>query len=66
MASTLIREGKAAMWTDFAFDYDFHAQRTELGLAPFPEDATPANPRSMYDSPEKRGTTSQLHANVIQ
>jgi multiple sugar transport system substrate-binding protein len=47
MASNLVNEGKAAMWTGFAFNYGYHAQRIDLGLVPFPEEVTAANPRSM-------------------
>lgn len=41
----LIREGNAALWVDFA---SAHASRPEVGLVPFPEDLTVANPRIMY------------------
>lgn len=41
----LIREGKAAFWVDYAFGYAPHA---EIGLAPFPEDLSAANPRTFY------------------
>ncbi|MDY7080335.1 MAG: extracellular solute-binding protein [Chloroflexota bacterium] len=47
MAFTLINEGKAAMWTAFAFDLDYHSRRIDLGLAAFPEHVAAANPRSM-------------------
>ncbi|MCK4449167.1 MAG: extracellular solute-binding protein, partial [Anaerolineae bacterium] len=56
MASTLVNEGKAAMWTDFVFDYDYHARRTDLGLALFPEDVAAANPRSTYGFFASAGT----------
>jgi len=48
MAFNLINERKAAMWTSFAFDYDYQAQRAHVGLVPFPEDVAAANPTSMY------------------
>lgn len=47
MAFNLANEGKAAMWTDSVFDYDYHAHRTKLGLAPFPEAKGAATPRFM-------------------
>jgi ABC-type glycerol-3-phosphate transport system substrate-binding protein len=48
MASNLVNEGRAAMWTDFAFNYDYRAHRTNLGVAPFPEKVAAAHPRNTY------------------
>jgi multiple sugar transport system substrate-binding protein len=56
MASNLVNGEKAAMWTAFFFDYDYHAQRTDVGLVPFPEDEAAANPRSMYGFFASAGT----------
>ena len=56
MAFTLVNEGKAGLWTGFAFDYDYHAQRTDEGLVPFPEGVAAANPRSMYGFFASAGT----------
>jgi ABC-type glycerol-3-phosphate transport system substrate-binding protein len=56
MASNLVNEGKAAMWTDFASDLDYHGRRTDLGLAPFPEDVAAANPYSVYGFFASAGT----------
>jgi multiple sugar transport system substrate-binding protein len=47
LASTLINEGKAAIWTDFSFDLKHHSHRTDLGLAPFPQEVRAANPYSL-------------------
>jgi ABC-type glycerol-3-phosphate transport system substrate-binding protein len=47
MASTLINEGKAAIWTDFSLGHDDLARRTDLGLAPYPEAVRVANPHSL-------------------
>lgn len=43
----LIKEGKAAMWTDYAQRLQAHSWRTDVGIAPFPEEITAANPRSV-------------------
>ncbi len=42
---SLINEGKAAMWVDYAFHYDYYANRTNLDVASFPEAVAAANPR---------------------
>jgi ABC-type glycerol-3-phosphate transport system substrate-binding protein len=48
MAFNLVNEGRAAMWTGFAFDYDYHAHRTDVGVVSFPEKVAAAHPRATY------------------
>jgi ABC-type glycerol-3-phosphate transport system substrate-binding protein len=48
MVTTLVREGRAAIWTDFATSRNIHARWADPGLAPFPEAVNAANPRSTY------------------
>jgi multiple sugar transport system substrate-binding protein len=56
MAHDLINAGKAAMWTTDASDRGWHAERINLGLAPFPEGVTASNPRGMYGFSISAGT----------
>jgi multiple sugar transport system substrate-binding protein len=54
--ASLINEGKVAMWTDYAHSRSYHAARTNLGIAPFPEGIAAANPRSAYGFYVSAGT----------
>jgi multiple sugar transport system substrate-binding protein len=42
----LINGGQVAMWSGYANQHKYHAVRTNVGIAPFPEDVAAANPRS--------------------
>jgi ABC-type glycerol-3-phosphate transport system substrate-binding protein len=48
MAFNLVNEGRVAMWTGFAFDYDYHTHRANVGVASFPEKVAAAHPRATY------------------
>ncbi|NIV38725.1 MAG: extracellular solute-binding protein, partial [Anaerolineae bacterium] len=56
LTSSLINEGRAAIWTGPAYERDRHAARTSLGLLPFPEDIAAANPVSLYGLFASAGT----------
>jgi multiple sugar transport system substrate-binding protein len=56
MAFNLINDGKVAMWTDFGSGIDVIRARPGMGVVPFPEEVTAANPRSIYGFFASAGT----------
>lgn len=43
--SDLINQGRAAMWTEFAPEIPYYAQRASVGIVPFPTGVVAANPQ---------------------